>query len=177
MWGITDADNEALTFPNAEYVVAEPERAFWISPELPGKMPSDFLREMTLTTQAHMASMKDRLRSAATTAEVSPGVTFMPTLGHTPGHVAIMLESDGENLIVSGDVIGNSEVSFDHPEWAVGFDSDMEQGTATRLEFLDMAATDRLRVFAYHLPWPGFGHVARSGEAYRWIQEEWDWRL
>lgn len=176
MWGVTDANNEALLYPNAEYVAAEPERAFWGNPDLPGEMPNDFMREISQTTQAHMAIMGDRLRTAGTTAEVSPGITFVPTHGHTPGHISIMLESDGESLIVSGDVIGNSEVSFDHPEWDVGFDSDMEQGTASRLAFLDQAATDRLRVFSYHLPWPGFGRVARSGNAYRWIEEEWDWQ-
>lgn len=176
LWGVTDGENEALHFPNAEYVMAESEHAFWGDPDLPGQMPTERLQKVAQTTLAHLASVGDQMRTANATAEVNPGITFVPTPGHTPGHVSILLESDGESLIVSGDVVGNSVVSFEHPEWAVGFDADMEKGAASRLSFLDQAATDRLRVFAYHLPWPGFGRVARSGNAYRWIKEEWDWR-
>lgn len=176
LWGVTDAANEALTFPNAEYVAAQPEHAFWSDPDLPGQLPEGFLRELAQTTLAHLARIEDRLRTADVTAEVSPGITFIPAHGHTPGHVALMLESDGETLLSTGDVIANSVVNLERPEWAFGFDMDMEQGIASRQALLDQAASDRLRTFAYHLPWPGFGHVARQGEAYRWIPEEWDWR-
>jgi glyoxylase-like metal-dependent hydrolase (beta-lactamase superfamily II) len=186
LWGVTDADNEELVFANAEYVAADPELAFWDDPELPGHMPVDSLAGripddslwpwLAETTLAHLGRIEDRLRTVGATAEVSPGITFVPTHGHTPGHVSIMLESDGEGLLSTGDVLVNPLVSLERPEWGVGVDWDMEQGTQSRLALLDRAATDRLRVFGIHMPWPGFGHVARHGEAYRWIKEEWDWQ-
>ncbi len=175
LWGVTDADNETLTFPNAEYVVSEPELAFWGDPDLPGQMPDGFMRTLTEATLAHLAKIRERLRTVAPTAEARPGVTFVPTHGHTPGHVSIMLESDGETLFSAGDVIPNAFVSLEQPDWEFGFDANPEQGIASRRSFLDQASADRLRVFGYHLPWPGFGHVARHGGAYRWIKEEWSW--
>lgn len=173
LWGVTDAENDTLVFPEAEYVAVEAEYAFWSDPELADRVPDEWRRQIARTTLAHLTRIEDRLRTVATSAEAVPGITFVPTHGHTVGHASIMLENEGESLISAGDVITNPVVSFERPEWGMAFDTDMEQGTATRLDFLDMAAADRLRVFAYHLPWPGFGHVARAREAYRWIPEQW----
>jgi glyoxylase-like metal-dependent hydrolase (beta-lactamase superfamily II) len=178
LWGVTDADNEALIFPNAEYVAAEPELTFWDDPDLPGRMPEDSLWPwLAQTTLEHLASIEDRLRTVEATADMSPGITFVPTHGHTPGHVAIMVESDGESLISTGDVIAHPLVNLEQPQWGLGSDWDVEQGTASRLALLDQAATDRARVFGFHLPWPGFGYVARHRDAYRWIKEDWDWQV
>jgi hypothetical protein len=34
---------------------------------------------------------------------------------------------------------------------------------------------DRMLVAGMHLPFPGFGHVAREGEGYRFVAAEWDY--
>jgi glyoxylase-like metal-dependent hydrolase (beta-lactamase superfamily II) len=175
LWGITDPNNETLIFPNAEYVVAEPELAFWDNADLPGQMPNDILRWLAETNLKHIEKIRDRLRTVGAAAEASPGITFMPTHGHTPGHVSIVLESDGDSLLSTGDLVGDPLIGFERPHWDIGIDWDIEQGTASRLAFLDQAATDGVRVFGFHLPWPGFGYVARDGDAYRWIKEEWLW--
>jgi hypothetical protein len=36
-----------------------------------------------------------------------------------------------------------------------------------------MAAADRMAVIGYHFPFPGVGHVAREGEAYRFVPALW----
>jgi glyoxylase-like metal-dependent hydrolase (beta-lactamase superfamily II) len=175
LWGITDAGNEQLVFPNAEFVVSDPELAFWDDPDLPGQMPNDVWRWLAQTNLEHLAHIRDRLRTAGAKAEVSPGISLIPTPGHTPGHVSVLLESEGEGLLSTGDLVGDPLIGFERPHWDIGIDWDVEKGTASRLAFLDRAATDRLRVFGFHLPWPGFGYVARDGDAYRWVKEEWDW--
>ena len=38
-----------------------------------------------------------------------------------------------------------------------------------------MVATDRTLVAGTHLPFPGIGHVARSGDAYAWVPEAWQY--
>jgi glyoxylase-like metal-dependent hydrolase (beta-lactamase superfamily II) len=175
LWGITDPNNETLIFPNAEYVVAEPELAFWDNEDLPGQMPNDLYRWVAEANLVHIEKIRDRLRTVGAAAEASPGITFMPTHGHSPGHVSIVLESDGETLLSTGDLFAESLIGFEQPHWDNLIDWDAEQGTASRLAFLDQAATDRHRVFGFHLPWPGLGHVARHGNAYRWVKEEWVW--
>ena len=42
------------------------------------------------------------------------------------------------------------------------------QAAASRRRLFDMAATDRTLVAGTHLPFPGIGHVVRSGDAYAW---------
>ncbi len=34
-----------------------------------------------------------------------------------------------------------------------------------------------MTVIGYHLPFPGVGHIARNGSAYRWVPALWRWEL
>jgi len=126
-------------------------------------------------TFAHLRLLEDQLRPVPASGEAVPGIRFIPTPGHTPGHAAIAIESEGESLLSTGDLVGDPIFSFERPDWHFGFDWDPEEGVVSRRAFLDRAADDRTRVFGFHLPWPGFGNVAQSGEAYRWIPEKWAW--
>jgi hypothetical protein len=89
--------------------------------------------------------------------------------------MSVHIGSGREEMLLSGDVVVDSAVSFEHPEWPFGFDLDVPQGTKTRMAFLDRAASDKILVGSYHLPFPGFGHVLREGNAYRWLPEDWSW--
>jgi hypothetical protein len=44
-----------------------------------------------------------------------------------------------------------------------------------RIAFLDRATADKTLVGSYHLPFPGFGHVVREGNGYRWLPADWQW--
>jgi glyoxylase-like metal-dependent hydrolase (beta-lactamase superfamily II) len=56
---------------------------------------------------------------------------------HTPGHLAVNISSGSEELLLTGDVVVNSAVSFLHPEWPFGFDIDVPLATKTRMAFLE----------------------------------------
>jgi hypothetical protein len=62
-------------------------------------------------------------------------------------------------------------LSYQQPRIEFVYDTDAMQGVATRLRVLDMLATDRLPFLAYHLPWPGIGHVAKAGDGFRFVPE------
>lgn len=36
---------------------------------------------------------------------------------------------------------------------------------------LDMLAANKIAVMSYHYPWPGYGHVVKTGEAFHYIAE------
>jgi hypothetical protein len=42
---------------------------------------------------------------------------------------------------------------------------------------LDRAAADRAMVLAYHMPFPGVGHIRRegNGNGFEWVPAEWKW--
>jgi glyoxylase-like metal-dependent hydrolase (beta-lactamase superfamily II) len=172
LWGISDANNESLLFPSAEFVASETEVAFWSAPELVGKV-SPALKP--LVTQANLKLASPRLRLIKAATEVAPGVTTFDTAGHTPGHISVHISSGSEEMLLTGDVVVNSAISFLHPEWHFGFDMDEPLATKTRMAFLDRAAADKTLVGSYHLPFPGFGHVVREGSGYRWLPADWRW--
>jgi len=172
LWGISDHENSSLLFPSAEFVASETEVKFWSDPELAGKLPP---AQLPRVTQTNLKLASPRLRLIKAGAEVAPGVTTFDTAGHTPGHISVHIGSGSEEMLLAGDVVFDSEVSFLHPEWPFGFDLDVPLATKARMAFLDRAAADRTLVGSYHLPFPGFGHVEREGSGYRWLPADWQW--
>ena len=172
LWGISDHENASLVFPSAEFVASETEVAFWSDPELAGKLPP---AQQPRVTQANLKLASPQMRLIKGVAEVAPGVTTFDTPGHTPGHISVRISSGSEELLLAGDVVVNSAVSFLHPEWPFGFDIDAPLATRTRMAFLDRAAADKTLVGTYHLPFPGFGHVVREASGYRWLPADWQW--
>ena len=174
LWGISDHENASLVFPSAEFVASETEVAFWSDPELAGKLPP---AQQPRVTQANLKLASPRMRLIKGVAEVAPGVTTFDTPGHTPGHISVRISSGSEELLLTGDVVVNSAVSFLHPEWPFGFDIDAPLATKARMAFLDRAAADKTLVGSYHLPFPGFGHVVREASGYRWLPADWQWTI
>jgi glyoxylase-like metal-dependent hydrolase (beta-lactamase superfamily II) len=172
LWGISDRENASLLFPSAEFVASETEVKFWNSPELTANVSPVLKPEVT---RANLKLASPRLRLIKAGAEVAPGVTTFDTAGHTPGHMSVHIASGSEELLLTADVVVNSTVSFQHPEWPFGFDMDVPRATKARMAFLDRAATDKTLVGGYHFPFPGFGHVVREGSGYRWLPADWQW--
>ncbi|HSZ54197.1 MAG TPA: MBL fold metallo-hydrolase [Tepidisphaeraceae bacterium] len=172
LWGISDHENASLLFPSAEFVARETEVAFWSAPDLVGKLSP---AQKPLVTQANLKLASPRLHLIKAGAEVAPGVTTFDTPGHTPGHISVHISSGSEEMLLTGDVVVNSAVSFLHPEWPFGFDLDVPLATKSRMAFLDRAAADKTLVGSYHLPFPGFGHVVREESGYRWLPADWQW--
>ena len=172
LWGISDHENASLLFPSAEFVASEAEVAFWSAPEWANRLSPALKPEVT---RANLELASPRLRLIKAAAEVAPGVTTFDTAGHTPGHISVHISSGSEQMLLTGDVVVNSTVSFLHPEWPFGFDMDVPLATKARMAFLDRAAADKTLVGSYHLPFPGFGHVVRERSGYRWLPADWQW--
>jgi glyoxylase-like metal-dependent hydrolase (beta-lactamase superfamily II) len=96
---------------------------------------------------------------------------LVDTPGHTPGHVSVLITSGTERLLVGGDVLTQSIISFQKPDWPWGPDMDADRAVTSRKRTLDMLATDRIPLLGYHLPWPGRGRVERNVGAYRFVSE------
>jgi glyoxylase-like metal-dependent hydrolase (beta-lactamase superfamily II) len=172
LWGVADREAGVVHFPNATLHLSEPEWELWSDAGNAASFPDelDWLLEGSVRTLELIA---DRVEVFKAGAEIVPGIATVDAPGHTPGHSASLIESEGEALLCLGDAAVHPLVSFAHPEWHFGFDMDAEQASAARRRLLDRAATDRLLTTAYHMPFPGLGHVARDGGAYRWVPEPW----
>jgi glyoxylase-like metal-dependent hydrolase (beta-lactamase superfamily II) len=101
--------------------------------------------------------------------EVVPGIHSVEAFGHSPGHMAYHVESEGPRLLLWADATSHYAVSLQRPEWRVQVDDDKEMAAATRRRILDMVATDRLWAIGYHMPFPAVGAVENTPDGYRWI--------
>ncbi|MER7244429.1 hypothetical protein [Kribbella sp. NPDC000426] len=102
-----------------------------------------------------------------TCTELLPGVHAVLSRGHTPGHSAVLLQSRGERLLCVGDTFYDP-LQLTHPDWATPWDLDQEVSIASRRAILARAADEHLLIHAYHLPFPGLGHVERTAAAFSW---------
>lgn len=154
------------TFPNAVYASSAVEHAFWSAEErLSG--PTEATARLVRTNVLPLA---DRLRLLQDGEELVPGIRALATPGHTPGHMAFHVESEGHRLLIWGDVANHFVLSVERPEWHVRFDRDKVQAAATRKRVFDIVATDRIPVAGYHMPFPNLGYVERRGGDYRWVR-------
>lgn len=167
-----------LAFPEATYHVAETEWRFWTggSPDLSGlKLPDDFKSFVATTARTSFAAIGERVRMIRGDGEIVPGVHALPTPGHTPGHLSLVIADGGDTLIHTTDVVHHAVTALAHPEWQPVFDQDPDRAVRTRLALLDRLATDRTLALVYHFPFPGLGHVARWRDGFDWEPLTWTW--
>jgi glyoxylase-like metal-dependent hydrolase (beta-lactamase superfamily II) len=170
--GLTDMTNGELLFPNAELVMHENEPAHWFDD---GEMAKADERSKRLYFQAgreQVAPYKTRTRLFRQ-GEVFPGVTAVPSLGHTPGHTAFLVASGNDQLMIWGDTVHVPEVQTLYPEAGMAFDTDLAAAAAARKRMFDRVSADGVLVAGMHLHFPAFSRLARRGDAYALIPEAW----
>ncbi|ROV54422.1 MBL fold metallo-hydrolase [Neisseria chenwenguii] len=77
-----------------------------------------------------------------------------------------------KRMLIWSDVVHSHAIQFARPEVTLEFDHDEAAAHATRKRILALAAQNKLWIAGAHLPFPGIGHVAPNGKAYRWIPAE-----
>ena len=149
-----DAGN--VTFANAAYITGQAEYDHWAAAGNEG-------------FDAKVRPLADRMTFLGDGGSVRSGITAMAAFGHTPGHMTYMLESGGEQLILMADLANHYVWSLAYPDWEVRFDADKAAAAATRRRVLGMAATDRIPVIGYHMPFPALGFVETRGEGFHYV--------
>ncbi|MCB5906516.1 MBL fold metallo-hydrolase [Streptomyces pinistramenti] len=161
----TRADGGAWvpTFPNARYLAARAEWDHWAHADL------DEPRTQMFRDSVHPvreAGLLDLIDVPDTGAEVAPGISLLPTPGHTPGQVAVRLRSRGRSAVITGDCV-HHPVQLRHPGITSCVDTDPAQAVRSRRTLLDaLAGTDTL-LLGSHFPAPTAGLVVPEGTTYR----------
>jgi glyoxylase-like metal-dependent hydrolase (beta-lactamase superfamily II) len=159
-------EGEKPLFPNARYVIAGVEYDYW-APE--GKHTGD-LEKFAAVFRANTKQVADRFTFLKPGDDVVSGIRSIEAAGHTPGHLAFLIESEGRQILFWGDCAHHHVASLARPEWHCVFDIEKEQAAKTRKRIYDMAATDRLPVIGYHMPFPSVGYVEQTTPgSYRWL--------
>jgi glyoxylase-like metal-dependent hydrolase (beta-lactamase superfamily II) len=146
------------SFPNARYVVAANEWSY-------------FMSEESLAQRPHLRDRVEPLREAGLVDlvdgeyEVAAGVRLVPTPGHTPGHASVFIDSQGEELVVLGDVAVH-ELQLANPDLVYVSEHDPELSAATRKQVLGRLADRGTDVIVGHFHGPG--RFSRRGEGFSW---------
>ncbi|MBA3554397.1 MAG: MBL fold metallo-hydrolase [Gemmatimonadales bacterium] len=162
-------ENGKPLFPKARYVMGDVEYDFWSSKDHLSAPPEGNEYKTGKLFQANVAPLASRISFLKPDGEVAPGIRAIEAYGHTPGHLAFHLESQGKRLFFWGDCAHHEVASLARPEWHVFFDMDKEKGAATRKRMYAMAAAERLPVVGYHMSFPSIGFVEKQDRGYRWL--------
>lgn len=151
-----------LTFPNATYIVASDEVAFWANNTVPSE-----LADHDLVAKKALSMIGKRLKTVEYDTEITRGVRIISAQGHTAGHIAVLLSSEGEHLLCVGDTFYDA-LQVRHPNWCAHYDLDPQQSITSRQRLLSWAVDNKCRVLAYHMPFPGLGQIISDGESFEW---------
>ncbi len=151
-WNTVERDGRRVpTFANARYLVTQLE-----------------LDDSDIEPDLHALAVQPLLDAGqldpiSTTATLAPGVSLVPTPGHTPGHVSVLIESDGAEALITGDV-AHSPIQFADPSLtATRFDADSPRACATRRALIERFVNSETLILGTHFP-PPTGGFLQGGE-------------
>ena len=152
------------TFPSARYLAPRADWEYFRQPEIAPTAP--FVAESVVPLEP--LGVMDLVEGENS---VTDEVATLPTPGHTPGHQTVMIASQGQQGLVTGDLV-QSMVQVMRPDWGSRADVDSEQARETRLAMMERIQREDMLVAAGHFPTGAhFGRILTS-EGRRYWQVE-----
>ncbi|WP_037087938.1 MBL fold metallo-hydrolase [Neorhizobium vignae] len=162
--------NGKRTFPNATLRVNEREAKFWLSAanaKAATGMVKQHFGEADQCVTPYVEARK--FETFADNAAPVQGLGSILYGGHTPGHSAITLESEGEKIVFWGDITHGDILQFDEPGVAIEFDIDQKAAVAARDTAFMQAVEGKYLVAGAHIAFPGIGHVRKDSTNFDWL--------
>ncbi|MDJ0850462.1 MAG: MBL fold metallo-hydrolase [Myxococcota bacterium] len=152
---IREGDRLVPTFPNARYLFARTEYEHWEADPDKAFTPT-FDETVKPIIEAGLADLVDMDH------RITDEVQLEPTPGHTPGHVAVRISSEGAEAMITGDLT-HHPVQWAEPDLGMPADSDGAQAAATRHRLLREHADGPLLVIGTHYAEPCSGRLVKDG--------------
>ncbi len=163
-------------FPNAVVRVDQREAGFWLSEAEMAKAPEaakGFFKGAMLSTQPYAEAGRlktfDAAAGGAAGVELVKGIRAVASYGHTPGHAIYKVQSQGQTLVVWGDLMHVAAVQFPDPSVTISFDSDSKAAMPQRKKAYAEAAKQGHYVAVAHVSFPGIGRLRADGKGYEWL--------
>jgi glyoxylase-like metal-dependent hydrolase (beta-lactamase superfamily II) len=146
------------TFPKARYLIGrhEYEWMLTVDDEEQQTMLGDSIKPIFDAGLVELVEMNQ---------VISPEIRLTPSVGHTPGHVSVLIESEGQQAVITGDM-AHHPAQMAHPDWSFG-DNDKEAGVLTRSRLFGEWADQPILVIGTHFAAPTAGYIVRDGAAFR----------
>ena len=101
---------------------------------------------------------------------VTDGVRLVPSPGHTPHHVSVMIESRGQSALIAGDVM-HHPCQIAYPDWGAS-DFDGSQAQASRSHLIERFADSDTLIIGSHFADPVVGRIRSEGATFRLVPAE-----
>jgi glyoxylase-like metal-dependent hydrolase (beta-lactamase superfamily II) len=147
------------TFPRARYLIGRAEHAHWLASG-EGEQAEILQDSVQPIFDAGLVELVEMDH------QVCKEIRLTPTPGHTPGHVSVSIESQGERALITGDAL-HHPCQFGRPGWCTTFDSDRGAAEATRVQLMNQLADQPTLVIGTHFASPTAGRLRRDGEGFR----------
>jgi glyoxylase-like metal-dependent hydrolase (beta-lactamase superfamily II) len=149
------------TFTNARYVFGKTEYDHWAAHSHEGEHKAVFEDSVQPIVAAGLADL------VTSDHRICDEVSLISTPGHSPGHMSILVRSDGAEALLTGDV-AHHPCQMAHLDWSSTVDFDPVQSAETRKMLFSRFADTPTLVFGGHFD-PG--HLARDGAAFKLIPQ------
>ncbi len=166
--GNTDAEGKPA-FPKARYVMWKDEWEFWTSnPHLRELEVGEDIKQLMLSlARKNLPPIQGQLDLVDHEMEILPGIQAIAAPGHTPGHMALAISSDRQQLFYISDAV-LYPIHLEQPDWYPAFDFAPEKAMATKRQLLERVIAEKALMIACHFPFPGLGQVTQKGEGWQW---------
>ncbi|HEY0422819.1 MAG TPA: MBL fold metallo-hydrolase [Rhodopila sp.] len=148
------------TFPRARYLMGRAEYEHWSTTQDRPDMAPILADSVTPIVEAGLATMVE------TNERICEEISLIPTLGHTPGHVSVMIQSQGEQAMITGDFM-HHPCQIAYPEWSTLADSDPDRGIETRRRMFKRLAGTPVLIIGTHFAGATAGRLVVDGDGYR----------
>ena len=152
------------TFSRARHLLVGNELDHWLGRPT-GLSPDDIAAIDDSVRPVVNSGLVDRV---GPTSVVASGISLLPSHGHTPGHVSVLIESGDDSAIITGDAI-HHPAQLAHPEWGSTSDSDSTAAHQSRIDLLERCVSTRALLIGSHFAEPSAGLIVRDGSAYRLV--------
>jgi len=151
-----------ITFPNARVVVARAEIEFWL-----GSAAGEIGMATSVRPRVEPVRAAGLVDAFEGEHAVSTAITMVPTPGHTPGHASVMLASQGEHLLITGDA-AHHPVHLEHHDWIPSVDLDRAESQRSRAKLAALATQHNALITGGHFAIPTLGRLRQVAAGYRW---------
>jgi glyoxylase-like metal-dependent hydrolase (beta-lactamase superfamily II) len=147
-------------FPRARYLIGRMEYEHWSTVHDRPDMAGILADSVTPVVEAGLATMVE------TNERICEEISLVPTLGHTPGHVSVMIQSNGEQALITGDFM-HHPCQIARPEWSTLADSDPDRAIETRHRMFKRLAGTPVLIIGTHFAGVTAGRLVVDADGYR----------
>ena len=158
-------------FPKAEIVMSKQELAYWSGLGGNDDLDENVAAWLALSKKL-LSAYEGRIRTVEAGGGIADGIKFVSLIGHTPGHQGVEFESEGESLVLIGDLMVAQDMQLPEPDIQCNFDVDKDMAAETRKNMLEELASSRKLCSGSHFLRPAIGHIEQAGGGYRFVSAQ-----